>query len=98
MAITTISTLSSSDTISALKDKTNSIINKVNTVDLNNNNLILLSQSSDPADSSISAGSFVMYMDKTSGDIRIKVADDGGTVRRYTLVDYSTSSNSVTYE
>ena len=98
MAITTISTLSSSDTISALKDKTNSIINKVNEVDLGSNNLILLSQSSDPVNSSLSAGSFVLYMDKTTSDIRIKISDDNGTVRRYTLVDYSEDSNSVTYE
>lgn len=97
MAITTISTLSTSDTIATLKDRTNSIINKLNTVDLDTQNLTILDQTSDPADSSVASGSFVLYMDETTGDIFIKVKSDSGSVRKYRLVDYSEASNSVTY-
>ena len=94
MAITTISTLSNSDTVSTLKDITNSIINKLNKVDLDTQNLILLDQSSDPTDASVADGSFVLYMDETTGDIFIKVKKASGTVRKYRLVDYSVDTTS----
>tara|TARA_Y100000401_G_C8318673_1_gene223997 strand:+ start:908 stop:1207 length:300 start_codon:yes stop_codon:yes gene_type:complete len=97
MAITTISTLSNTDTITTLKDRTNSIINKVNTIDLDTQNLTLLDQASDPADNSLSDGSFVLYMDETTADVFVKIKNASGTVRRYRIVDYSAANNDVTY-
>ena len=94
MAITTISTLSNTDTITTLKDRTNSIINKLNTIALDPQNLTLLDQASDPTDASVAEGSFVLYMDETTGDIFIKVKKASGTVRKYRLVDYSVDTTS----
>ena len=101
MGIVTIDSVKTTDTFETQRTQLNKGITKLNTIDdginLTSEVLTISDSATEPADGTVTAGSFVLYMDQESGDIFIKVLKSDGSVRKYRLVDYDTASNDVTY-
>ena len=68
-----------------IRDRLNTIDDGIN---LTSEVLTISDSATEPDDPS--AGSFILYMDQVSGDIKIKLLKSDGTVKTHTLVDEST--------
>ena len=87
MAITTIATVKSTDTFETQRTQLNSGLTKLNGIDLDKEVIRLEDSATDPADSTIPAGSFALYM-QPDGDIFVKI-NVCGTIKTSRLVDYA---------
>ena len=88
MAITSIDDVESTDTFENQRLQINKASTKLNVIDLNKTELRLEDSSAAPSDPP--EGSFVLYMDQSTGDIKIKKRTVGGSATEHT-VDLSLS-------
>lgn len=88
MGIVTIDSVKTTDTFEKQRTQINSGLTKLNKIDLDSE-VLTISESVEPANSTIEAGSFRLYMDSTTGDIKIKLYKTDGSVKTVTLVDES---------
>lgn len=83
MAITSIDDVESTDTFESQRLQINKASTKLNVIDLNKSELRLEDSSAAPSDPP--EGSFVLYMDQSTGDIKIKKYTVGGDVTTHTV-------------
>ena len=93
MGIVTIDSVKTTDTFETQRTQLNKGLAKLNTIDdgidVTSEVLTISDSATEPADGTVTAGSFALYMDQTSGDIKIKVHKADGSVITHILVDHS---------
>lgn len=89
MAITEIGTVNASDTFEKQRTQVNLGLDKLDNIDLDKNTLIL-EDGAHPANTSVSAGSFALYMEASTGNLFVAIKKSGDTdAKKYRLVEYS---------
>lgn len=81
---TAITALNLSDTFTTLRDRINSIITKINTIDVNSTTMNMGFSSSAPSDSTLDNSEGALYLD-SSGALKLKVKNSAGSVTIYTV-------------
>ena len=89
MAITTIGTVNTTDTFEKQRTQVNLGLEKLDNIDLDKNTLIL-EDSTEPANTSVAAGSFSLYMEDSTGDLFVAIKKSTDTdAKKFRLVEYS---------